>query len=238
MDVFDEFPIVNDGRIVEFGIDDASADVDACVESVSSEDDGAVEIVSSDEAEIMQDYPDLSTDIDIEPKFMRMVDFYLTCGNKKKAAKLAGIEAKNDESLRVIAARAFKRPEVKAYYKLRQAELARLADIKFEAYMSELVSIATLDIADVVESHVVRQTIEGEPVYVVTFRDINDIPAHARKAVKQIKINKDGSPEMIFYDKLQALKLLGEIKGYLTSAGVSGEDGDETGIVLMPEAEE
>ena len=41
------------------------------------------EIISADEAEVIIDYPDLSTDIDIDPQYRRMVDFYLRYGNKK-----------------------------------------------------------------------------------------------------------------------------------------------------------
>ena len=208
----------------------------ALEEDVAPDDGGSnAEILSTDEVEVLNDIPDSSLDIDIDLKYQRFIDYYLTCGNKTKAAKLAGFTAKNDESLRVIASKAFKRPEVMAYFKLRKAELAAKADIQYDAYMSELVSIATLDIADVVDSHLVANTIEGEPVYVVTFKDITDIPVYARKAVKQIKINKDGSPEMIFYDKIAALKLLGEIKGYLgPDANGIGDDSD-VGVVFIPE---
>ena len=214
-------------------------EADSDYSSEDGSDDGknndlTVQIISADDVEVMRDYPDSSTDIDIDLKYQRFIDYYLTCGNKKKAAKLAGFNAKNDESLRVMASKAFKRPEVAAYYKLKKAEMAAKADIQRDAYMAELVSIATLDIADVVESHVVANTIEGEPVYVVTFKDMADIPLYARKAVKQIKINKDGSPEMIFYDKLAALKLLGEIKGYLSADGNNDGDEADIGIAMIP----
>ena len=192
------------------------------------------EIISADEAEIINDYPDLSSDVDIDLKHQKFIDFYLTCGNKAKAAKLAGIGSDNENSRRVQAVRVFNRPEVQLYLKLKKAQMAKKAEITQEAYMSELVSIATVDIADVMETHLVRHTIENEPVYKVTFKDIADIPEYARKAIKQIKQNKDGSTELIFYDKLQALKLLGQIKGYLASDG-GVDDGDETGIALIPE---
>lgn len=276
-DIFDDFPKIENSRIidnpddygsyysdsedeafipggnvnVDYTIDDASMDFDEDKADSTSEsfseyegideafsdaenDDLRAEIISADEVEVIKDFPDTSTDIDIDLKFQRFIDYYLVCGNKKKAAKLAGFIAKNDDTLRVMASKAFKRPEVVAYFKLKKAEMAAKADIQRDAYMAELVSIATLDIADVVESHVIANTIEGEPVYVVTFKDMADIPLYARKAVKQIKINKDGSPEMIFYDKLAALKLLGEIKGYLTPD--AGFDGDETdmGVAMIP----
>lgn len=276
-DIFDDFPKIENSRIIDnpddygsyytdsedeasipgadvtddYTIDDASMDfieyeADNTAESFAEydgideafsdaeNDDLRAEIISADEVEVIKDFPDTSTDIDIDLKFQRFIDYYLVCGNKKKAAKLAGFIAKNDDTLRVMASKAFKRPEVVAYYKLKKAEMAAKADIQRDAYMAELVSIATLDIADVVESHVIANTIEGEPVYVVTFKDMADIPLYARKAVKQIKINKDGSPEMIFYDKLVALKLLGEIKGYLTPD--AGYDGDETdmGVAMIP----
>ncbi len=276
-DIFDDFPKIENSRIIDnpddygsyytdsedeasipgadftddYTIDDASmgfidAEADNTAESFAEydgideafsdaeNDDLRAEILSADEVEVIKDFPDTSTDIDIDLKFQRFIDYYLVCGNKKKAAKLAGFIAKNDDTLRVMASKAFKRPEVVAYYKLKKAEMAAKADIQRDAYMAELVSIATLDIADVVESHVIANTIEGEPVYVVTFKDMADIPLYARKAVKQIKINKDGSPEMIFYDKLAALKLLGEIKGYLTPD--AGFDGDETdmGVAMIP----
>ena len=178
--------------------------------------------------------PDSSLDVDIDEKYRKLVDFYLVCGNKGKAAKLAGYDSDNPNSLRAMACRDFKRPEVIAYLKLRRAEISKKAEISYESYMSEIVSIATLDVADVVETHLVRHTIENEPVYMVTFKNISDIPEYARKAVKQIKQNKDGSTELIFYDKLQALKLLGQIKGYLASDG-GADDTDETGIALIPE---
>ena len=188
----------------------------------------------ADDGEVISDVPDSSLDVDIDEKYRKLVDFYLVCGNKGKAAKLAGYDSDNPNSLRAMACRDFKRPEVIAYLKLRRAEISKKAEISYESYMSELVSIATLDVADVVETHLVRHTIENEPVYMVTFKNISDIPEYARKAVKQIKQNKDGSTELIFYDKLQALKLLGQIKGYLASDG-GADDTDETGIALIPE---
>jgi len=179
-------------------------------EEYISDDDNKTEF--ADEGEVISDEPDTSLDVDIDEKYRKLVDFFLVCGNKGKAAKLAGYDSDNPNSLRAMACRDFKRPEVRQYLKLRRAEISKKAEITFESYMSELVSIATLDIADVVETHLVRHTIENEPVYVVTFKNVSDIPEHARKAVKQIKQNKDGSTELIFYDKLQALKLLGQVK--------------------------
>ena len=265
-DLFDDFPIVDNGRIIDPELEGIENTTDAtehnpsdireeqapplqnngtftegkeCVEEGNT--DGAseleAEIISADEAEVITDVPDLSSDIDIDEKYRKLVDFYLVCGNKGKAAKLAGYKSDNPHSLRTMASRDFARPEVKEYLRLRRSEIAKKAEITHEAYMSEVVSIATLDIADVVETHLVRHTIENEPVYRVTFKDIADIPEHARKAVKQIKQNKDGSTELIFYDKLQALKLLGQIKGYL-SADSGMDDGEETGVVMISEVDE
>ncbi len=198
-----------------------------CCESGSD-----VEVVSPDEAEIMKDYPDSSEDIDINPVHKRVVDYFLVCGNKKKAAKLAGIESSSDEGLRVQACRIFKRPEVKAYYSLKKSELAEKADISHDAFMSELVSIATFDIKDAINTEIVP-SLTNETVYRVHFKSIEDIPEYARKAVKAIEIAKDGTPKMIFYDKLIALKMLGEIKGYMSPRADDGDE-EESGVAFIP----
>ncbi len=193
--------------------------------------DNDAEVISADEAEVYRDYPDTSADVDIEPMYRRLVDFYLTCGNKRKAAELAGFKASSDQALRVMASRAFKREDVKLYCELKSKELAKKADLTSEAYMAELVSIATFDIKDVVETEKIP-SLTNDEIYVVRFKNIEDIPEFARKAVKAIEIAKDGTPKMVFYDKLQALKLLGEIKGYLS--GDSADDDDEHGVAIVP----
>ncbi len=205
-DIFDDMPVVENG-----------------------------EVISSAEAEIIQNFPDSSEDVDIELKYKRFVDYFLVCGNKAKSAKLAGFNASSADSLKAQACKAFKRAEVQEYYKLRKDELAKKSEISFEAYMSELVSIATFDIKDVVETEVVlsqEQSFTGEAVYSVHFKNIEDIPVFARKAVKAIEIAKDGTPKMIFYDKLAALKMIGEIKGFMSAQ--SGDDEDDGGIAMIP----
>ncbi len=249
-DIFDEIPTIRDGWIVSDG--EAFQDVEGSIceleesaeefASASGVDDASecsddepiadiVEVISADEAEVIHDFPDTSEDVDIEPKYKRLVDFYLTCGNKKKAAELAGFNASTDKALRVMASRAFKREDVKLYYKLKSQELSKKADISLEAYMAEIVSIATFDIRHVVETEKIP-SLTNDEVYVVRFKNIEDIPEFARKAVKSIEIAKDGTPKMVFYDKLQALKLLGEIKGYLTPQG--SDDEDEHGVAFIP----
>ncbi len=227
-DIFDEIPTVRDGQIVSEGCE-VSEEVDCITDGSDCADDA--EVISAEDAEVIQDYPDTSEDVDIEPKYRRLVDFYLTCGNKKKAAKLAGFNASTDKALRVMASRAFKRDDVKLYYKLKSQELSKKADLTFEAYMAELVSIATFDIKDAVETEKIP-SLTNDEVYVVRFKNIEDIPEFARKAVKSIEIAKDGTPKMVFYDKLQALKLLGEIKGYIQGQGSDEEE--ENGVVFIP----
>ena len=214
-DIFDDMPLVENGEVI------------------SKEH----EVISSAEAEIIQNFPDSSEDVDIELKYKRFVDYFLVCGNKSKSAKLAGFNASSADSLKAQACKAFKRPEVQKYYELRKDELAKKSEISYEAYMSELVSIATFDIKDVVETEVVisqDKSFTGEAVYSVHFKNIEDIPVFARKAVKSIEIAKDGTPKMIFYDKLAALKMIGEIKGFMSAQ--SGDDEDDGGIVMIPSA--
>ena len=222
-DIFDDFPIINPD---DFGVDIDKNDVSA----VGS--DYGAEVISADEAEVMRDYPDSSADVDIDPVHARVVDYFLVCGNKKKAAKLAGVQSSSDEALRVQACRIFKRPEVQVYYKLKKSELAAKADISRDAFMSELVSIATFDIKDAINTEVVP-SLTNDTVYRVHFKNIEDIPEFARKAVKAIEIAKDGTPKMIFYDKLAALKMLGEIKGYMAKSDDDGDE-DESGIAFIP----
>ena len=193
--------------------------------------DSDSEFVCASEAEVIKCFPDSSEDVDIDPVHKRVVDYFLVCGNKKKAAKLAGIKASSDGALRVQACRIFERAEVKEYYKLKKSELSQKADISFDAYMAEIVSIATLDIKDVVETEVVP-TLTNETVYSVHFKNVEDIPEFARKAVKAIEIGKDGTPKMIFYDKLVALKMLGEIKGFMHPS--DEEDENESGVAFIP----
>ena len=248
-DIFDDFPKIENGEAIleksdgtdeyvpytspDDGAsisDDSFVDYDGTDESVSPKASDA-EIISGDEAEVIADFPDSSEDVDIELKYKRFVDYFLVCGNKKKAAKLAGFSASSDDSLKAQAWKAFKRPEVQVYYKLKKSELAKKSEISFESYMAELVSIATFDIKDAVETEVIP-SLTNETIYSVHFKNIEDIPEHARKAVKAIEIAKDGTPKMIFYDKIAALKMIGEIKGFMRPE--SPDDDDESGIVLIP----
>lgn len=217
-DIFDDFPII--------GNDEISESKDTLCESEHGE------IISAQESEVIADYPDSSADVDIDIKYKRFIDYFLVCGNKKKAAKLAGFNASSDDSLKAQAWKAFRRPEVAEYYRLKKTEMSEKAEISYEAFMAELVSIATLDIKDVVETEVVP-TLTNETVYAVHFKNIEDIAEYARKAVKAIEIAKDGTPKMIFYDKIAALKMIGEIKGYMKPD--SGMDENESGVVLIPE---
>ncbi len=210
-DIFNDFPIIQNGETEKLN--------------------NSEELISESEAEILNDYPDSSPDVDIDLKYKRFVDYFLVCQNKTKAAKLAGFSASTADSLKAQACKAFKRDDVQLYYKLKKAELAKMSDISFESYMSELVCIATLDIRDVVETEVVP-TLTNETVYAFHFKNIEDIPDAARKAIKSIEIAKDGSPRMVFYDKLQALKMIGEIKGYMRYQ--SDEDDFDGGTALIP----
>ncbi len=243
-DIFDGFPIIRGGEADSTNISDGEDRYVPYDGSCGTERDIArtlqgsdevvtdAEVICSDEAEVIRDYPDSSADVDIELKYKRFIDYFLICGNKSKAAKLAGFNASTADSLKAQACKAFKRPEVQEYYLLKKEELAAKADISYEAYMTELVSIATLDIRDVVETEVVP-TLTNETIYSFHFKNVEDIPDAARKAIKSIEIAKDGSPKMVFYDKLAALKMLGVIKGYIIPKADDGDE-DTSGIAMIP----
>ena len=121
------------------------------------------------------------------------VEYYILTGNKEYAAKKAGF---SEKTAYVAGYRLFKRIRVKEYYEKRIAEIVSKNNDKVSLVMSQLLKIATCDIADYVDSN-------GQ---------IKDLSKVDGQLIQSIKHTRYG-PTLTLASKEKALELLGRFMG-------------------------
>lgn len=141
----------------------------------------------------------------------RLVDEYLICLNKTKAAIRAGYSEKTADR---IAQKTLNLPKVQEYLQKRQKELADKTGITQEWVLEELRKVAAANGADFA-----RVAGGGQRVELV---DTDTLPPDKLAAIAAVEETKFGI-KVSTYDKVRALELLGKHLGLFDGKGGQGQ---------------
>ncbi len=148
----------------------------------------------------------MSTDL-ANAKQELFVKAYCRCRNATRAAIEAGY-SDNEKSAQSQGSRLMARPEVRFAIKAELERVHQAMDLTAEVVLRELVAIAKLDPADMLDEF-------GQLL------PIQDMPEHVRRAIRTIKVDEDHdlirksitthTKEVQAHDKIAALRLLADI---------------------------
>lgn len=135
----------------------------------------------------------------IDPKMVRFLMAYVECRSTSQAAKLAGLSTTQGNNI-------LNKKDVQAALAMIQGEQGRKASFDAREILERTNEIAQVDPIDVFND-------DG------TVKDIKDIPADVRRAIKSIEVretrDQNGVPDgfvkrITFWDKTKGLELLGK----------------------------
>lgn len=149
-------------------------------------------------------------------KQQRFVEEYVSDCDAQNAAIRAGF---SPQSARQAGKRLLRQPEIQAALLRRQAEIRERTAISKERVLRELAGMAFANGADFV------QVVDGKTVPI----DPAALPEEKRAAILNVREGKS-SPEIVTYDKLKALELLGKHLGLFD--GSCREGGQERSNLL------
>lgn len=143
---------------------------------------------------------------------------YANCFNAARAAELAKSKAKN---LRQAGYEYLTKPDIRARVEELVQERRLAMQVDADNYDRAVGAVAFTDPIEVISFND-----EG-----LTIRDINDIPAQARLAISEVRIDKDGAKSVKFHSRPQALSEVARRLG-IYKLPFSPEVGLWTGTVL------
>lgn len=157
----------------------------------------------------------------LSPRQQMFAHHYALTSNGTESALEAGYSKK---TAHVASTRLLKNDKVQEAIDKRLATFAKAGEITIQDLVNELGAMATFSIEDIVDI----DKSDGKSVIV---KDFKDIPARAKKAIKEIQTVQlaDGGGvayKIQFYDKIKSIELLGKHFGMFIERTEIGKPGD------------
>ena len=157
----------------------------------------------------------------LSPRQQGFAHHYALSGNASEAAIKAGY---SEKTARSTSSRLLTKENIREAIDKRLATFAEVGNITIQDLVNELGAMATFSIEDIVDI----DESDGKSVIV---KDFKDIPANAKKAIKEIQTVQlaDGGGvayKIQFYDKIKSIELLGKHFGMFIERHEIGKPGD------------
>lgn len=152
-------------------------------------------------------------------------------GNATEAYMTAGFKPRNRDVAGKCAEQLLRKTEVKAMVEAETARLATKIDISEDRFVEELRRIGLFDITDMLsfkEAEPEKDGKQPENRWVVTIKNSEDLPPEVTAAISEVFLDHNGNLKIKSHSKLEAIKTIGKIKGFLREKVDHGIDPEST----------